>query len=121
MKAIVACGNIAKDSQIKEGGVDKTRFITFSVAVNDGYGQNKTTMFFDCTMYGKRGLAVADYLKKGTKVAVSGDLTMREYNGKTYLGIRVNDLTLMGGKPAQASYDQSPNGYNADIEDSIPF
>lgn len=121
MKAITIAGNITRDSEIKEGGMDQTRFVTFSVAVNDGYGQNKTTMFFDCTMWGKRGLAIADYLKKGTKVTVSGELTTREYNGKTYLGVRVNDLTLMGGKPAQASYDQSPQGYNADIEDSIPF
>lgn len=118
MKAIVIAGNITRDSEIKEGGMDQTRFVTFSVAVNDGYGQNKTTMFFDCTMWGKRGLAIADYLKKGAKVTVSGDLTTREYNGKTYLGVRVNDLTLQGSKHAQASYDQSPSN---DIEDSIPF
>lgn len=117
MKAITIAGNITKDSEVKTGGVDQTRFVTFSVAVNDGYGQNKTTMFFDCTMWGKRGLAIADYLKKGTKVTVNGELSSREYNGKTYLGIRVNDLALQGGKQ-QPSYDQSPSN---DINDDIPF
>jgi single-strand DNA-binding protein len=117
MKAITIAGNITKDSEVKTGGVDQTGFVTFSVAVNDGYGQNKTTMFFDCTMWGKRGLAIADYLKKGTKVTVNGELSSREYNGKTYLGIRVNDLALQGGKQQQ-SYDQSPSN---DINDDIPF
>tara|TARA_R110001606_G_scaffold10095_4_gene43228 strand:- start:120 stop:494 length:375 start_codon:yes stop_codon:yes gene_type:complete len=124
MKAITIAGRLTKDSEIKTGGMDQSQFVTFSVAVDDGYGAKKSTIFFDCSYFGKRATGVQPYLKKGTSLCVSGELTQREYNGKTYLGVRVNDLTLQGGKSAsnnsqpQAQY-QAPA--SVDLDDDIPF
>jgi len=104
MKAITIAGRLTKESEIKTGGVDQTQFVTFAVAVDDGYGAKKTTMFFDCSYFGKRAVGVQPYLNKGTSLTVSGELTQREYNGKTYLGVKVNDLTLQGGKAAPSNH-----------------
>ena len=119
MKAITIAGNVTRDSEIKGGGMDKARFVTFAVAVDDGYGANKSTIFFDCTWFGGRAEKVASYIKKGQKVAVSGELTMREYQGKTYLGVRVNDLTLQGGKPL--AEPQQPQRTADALSDEIPW
>ena len=43
-------------------------------------------------------------------VTVSGELGIREYEGKTYLTIRVNDLDLQGGKPQDSG--GSSGGYD---------
>ena len=123
MKAITIAGRLTKESEVKTGGMDKAQFVTFSVAVDDGYGAKKTTMFFDCSYFGKRALGVQPYLNKGTSLTVSGELTHREYNGKTYLGVRVNDLTLQGGKTAPSA-SQPPSALQAapaDLDDDIPF
>ena len=98
MKALTIAGRLTKDAETRDAGSD--RATSFSVAVDDRAGREKTTLFFDCSMWGKRGEAVQPYLTKGSSVTVNGDLGTREHNGKTYLTIRVNDVTLQGGKKA---------------------
>jgi single-strand DNA-binding protein len=71
--------------------------------VDDRSQKEKSTLFFDCSLWGKRGDALAQYLTKGSSVTVSGDLGTREYEGKTYLTVRVSDVTLQGGKSDGAS------------------
>ncbi len=122
MKAITIAGNIGKDAVVRttQGG---DRITGWSVAVEDGFGQNKRTIWFDCSWFGSRGEKVAQYLTKGSKVTVSGDFSTREHEGKTYLQVRVNDVTLQGGKPeGQRDDRQQERGRADDIDaDSIPF
>lgn len=120
MKSITIAGRIGKDAETRttQGGDQVTGF---TVAVDEGFGDKKRTLWFDCSQWGKRGAAVAQYLTKGTSVTVTGDLSTREYEGKTYLTIRAHDLTLQGGKPSGrddvtgTAYDQSigANAYDS--------
>ena len=125
MKAITIAGNVGKDAVIRatQGG---DKITGWSVAVEDGFGQNKRTLWFDCSWFGGRGEKVAQYLTKGSKVTVSGDFSTREHDGKTYLQVRVNDVTLQGGKPEGQRDDRqqdqrAPAGRAADMDDEIPF
>ena len=97
MKNIVIAGTIGRDAEIREAG--DRRVTGWSVAVDDGWGDKKTTMWFDCNWWGQRGEKVAPYLTKGGKVTVTGELKTREHNGKTYKSVEVSDVTLQGGKP----------------------
>ncbi len=126
MKAITIAGRLTKDADLRTttGG---DQVCGFSVAVDDRSGREKTTMFFDCSLWGKRGEALGQHLTKGTSVTVSGDLGKREHDGKTYLTVRVNDVTLQGGKP-QGDAGQSRTGGGGsspqqtyDLSDDIPF
>ena len=67
MKTITIAGNVGKDAQTRTAGQDTVT--SFSVAVNDGWGDKKRTLWFDCSVWGKRGKALAQHLTKGTKVA----------------------------------------------------
>ena len=121
MKVCTIAGRLTKDCQVQEN--EGRQFATFSVAVDDGYGQNKGVMFFDVTYHRS---AVAQYLTKGTKVCVSGELKQREYNGKTYLSIRAADLSLMGGgKPrneqSSGHLENRRSDWETDGTDEIPF
>jgi single-strand DNA-binding protein len=127
MKQITIAGNIGKSAETRttQGG-DKVT--SWSVAVEERSGKEKSTIWFDCSLWGKRGESLAPYLTKGGKVAVSGDLGKREHEGKTYLTIRADQVTLMGGKPSQddGEYMQALKPEIAakltrDIEDEIPF
>jgi len=104
MKNLTIAGRLTKDADLRTttGG---DQVCGFSVAVDDRSGREKTTMFFDCALWGKRGEALSQHLTKGTSVTVAGDLGRREHDGKTYLTIRVQDVTLQGGKPQQSSDD----------------
>jgi single-strand DNA-binding protein len=98
MKNIVLAGRLTKDAELRrtQGG---DPVLGFSVAVDDRSGKEKRTLFFSCSMWGTRGSALEPHLKKATSVTVSGDFSTREHDGKTYLEVRVNDVTLQGGKP----------------------
>jgi len=96
MKNITIAGRLTKDAETRQAGSDNVT--SFSVAVDDRQGKEKTTLFFDCSIWGKRGDSLREYLTKGTSITASGDLSKREHDGKTYLTVRVNEVTLQGGK-----------------------
>jgi single-strand DNA-binding protein len=106
---------------------------SFSVALSSGYGESKLTTWLNCSIFGKRGESLAPYLVKGAQVAISGEFSARPYTSKAgeeklSLEVRVNDLTLVGGKQegGKVSEKQAPKGtVDAnnfdDIESDIPF
>ena len=119
--------------------------VSFSVGVKSGYGEKASTTWARCSMFGKRGQAVADYLLKGQLVGVVGELSAREWEDKqgqkrTSIEVRVNELTLLGKKQGGASQPEAPRpqqapqpsapprqaappagGGFADMSDDIPF
>lgn len=133
MKSITIAGRLTRDAEIRTTN-NGDRLASFSVAVDDRSGREKATLFFDCTLFGKRGEALAQYLTKGSPVCVSGDLGTREHNGKTYLGVRADNVTLLGkaergggggddGFRGQGSGGVSGGGRGQafDLDDDIPF
>ena len=131
MKNITIAGGIGKDAEIRTAGDSGKKVTGWSVAVKDGWGQNEKTLWFDCSWWGQRGEKVADYIKKGGKICVTGELSTREYDGKTYLTIDVNDVTLQGsaggGQQGGGSGGYDQGGYGGggqpsnDLGDDIPF
>jgi single-strand DNA-binding protein len=126
-----ATGNLGKPAELRQtsGGP----VLSFSVASNTKVKGEKVTTWVRCSLFGKRGEALAQYLTQGTKVAVFGELSQREYNGKTYLEMRVSELDMMGGgdrartesRPAATGGGGSfndPDEYDAPIDtDALPF
>lgn len=95
--------------------------VSFKGAVDSGFGDSKVTTWIKFTLWDKRGESVFPYLKDKTQVAVSGELTNRKWQDKDgqdrySLEVRVNDLTLIGGKKAE-SEAPSYSGH----EDDVPF
>lgn len=100
MLQFIAAGRIGKDAETRTAG--NSEATSFTVAVDTGFGDKKVTNWIDCTIWGDRGKKLAQYLKKGTSVTVTGEGGLRswESNGKsgTSLTCRVNEVTLQGGK-----------------------
>ena len=122
MKQITIAGGIGRDAVVRrtQSGDAVTGF---SVAVDDGWGDSKRTPWFDCSVWGKRGEKLAEYLTKGSKVSVSGDLGTREHEGKTYLTIRVDQVTLLGSRQGDATdrREDRSSGERPPLDDEIPF
>lgn len=130
MKQITITGNIGKDAVTRaiQAG-DKVT--SWSVAVEERNGQEKRSIWFDCNLWGNRGEKLAQYLTKGGKVSVSGELSTREHEGKTYLTVNVDRVTLAGVKPEcdRDGYQEprggagkpSPQGRDDFEDSSIPF
>ena len=132
MKQITLAGNIGKDAELRQTQSGDP-VCSFNVAVTDPRDKENTT-WFTCTLWGKRAQALSQYLTKGSKLALTGDLSTREYEGKTYLQVRVGELTLQGKPQGQSGsgYDSGndgsgygaggrPGGGSRDLDDEIPF
>lgn len=126
MKQITIAGNIGRDAVVRRTNAGDA-VAGFPVAVEERNGQDKRTLWFDCSLWGKRGDALAQYLTKGSRVTVAGDLSTREHEGKTYLTVRVAEVTLQGGgeRRDDAPRDRPKEGAGStrrdDLDDEIPF
>ena len=91
-----AIGRVGKDAVTRQAG--NSQVTGFSLAVDSGFGDKKQTLWLDCSAWGDRFAKVGEYITKGSQLGVTGELGTREHDGKTYLTLRVADVTLVGGK-----------------------
>ena len=125
-------GNLGRDARTGTAGQKNTPYISFPLGVSIGFGEKERTLWVGCTIWGKRAEGkLSQYLGKGAKVVVSGelDLDMYEKNGGekgATITCRVRDLDLMEGKDNSSLQQQAPASQPApaqdDFDDSdIPF
>lgn len=106
----------------------------FSIAVSRSVKSNNEwkneTDFFDCQLWGKQAEALYTYLRKGQKIAISGDLRQNrwEQDGqkKSRIVVNVSSVVLCGGKSetkaeAESEYRRAELPETAEFEDDIPF
>jgi single-strand DNA-binding protein len=122
--------NINKPELRYLADTNKTPVLQFSLAASSGYGDKKITTWINCSLFGKRAEVLSEMVKKGDRVGVTGELTNRQYmkdGAERYsLQLRVNDLTLLGGKSDSADNPSAaPSGglgmTEEDFDQSIPF
>lgn len=130
MNNFSAVGRIGRDAvtRFTQGGKAVTGW---ALAVDKGFGENKQTVWLDCSWWGERGQKVADYIKKGDRLAVVGEIGTRDHGGKTYVTLDIRDVTLLGDKkegstsaqrPARQAPPQQDNPPHAEFaDDDIPF
>lgn len=81
MNKVLLIGRVVKDFEVKATNNGKS-VAMFSIAVDDGHGENKRTYFPSIVVWGKPAEACGKCLRKGSQVAISGKLTTRSYDAK---------------------------------------
>ena len=130
MNNLTIAGQLGKDAEIKYMP-NGDAVASFSVA--DSQGKDKPTIWWSCSLFGKRAESLSQYLLKGSAVTVSGSVTEREWTDKEgskrkSMDVRVQDIALQGGKrdaaPQQAPQRQAqkpaPSGFD-EIDSDVPF
>ena len=143
-----ALGRIGRDAEVRQTQ-SGTAMAGFPVAVDVGFGDNKTTLWLDASIWGKRAESgLTQYLVKGQQVWVAGEIGTREYQKRDgtpgfAVTLKVAEISLAGGpsqqggqprqqpqqtyQHAQAQYAQQQaqgpqgGGGGDDFNDEIPF
>lgn len=102
MNKITATGRLAADAELRFTPSGDA-IANFRLASDVGFGDKKTTNWFACGVFGKRGEALSPHLVKGLQVTVFGTLVLREWTNKEGVkqlspDIRVDEIELQGGK-----------------------
>lgn len=102
-------GNLGKAPEVRNTESGK-KLVRFSVATNESYrnakGEKVTeTQWHNLVAWGPIAETAEKYLSKGTEVCVEGKLVNRNYtdkegNKKYITEIQVNELLMLGAKPA---------------------
>lgn len=105
-------GRLGRDAEIRHLSTG-SQVLEFSLAVDVGFGDKKTTIWPKCSMFGDRGGNLAQYLTKGTQVAVSGEVNLREWQDRdggkrSTLEVRVDKVEMIGSKRDDAGPRQDP-------------
>lgn len=96
-------GRLGKDAELKYIGAKQTPCAVFSIACTTGFGQYEKTLWLEIQYWGQRAEGIISYLKKGGRVAVTGELSNDAWvdqNGvkHTTLRLSANNIVLLGSK-----------------------
>ena len=78
LNVFTASGNIGKDCESRVTPAGKT-IASFSLPVKSGYGENEKTSWVTCKLFGVKAEKLPQYLTKGTKVTVSGEFVLEQW------------------------------------------
>ena len=127
MNKVFLVGNLTRDPELSTVGAAGASVCKFGIAVNRRVGGNQETDFYNITAWRALGENCAKFIKKGSKVAISGDIQIRNYedkegNKRTSVDV-VADAVEFLDKRSDSSYDQTSNNVEMKpiTDDSLPF
>lgn len=127
MNALHIMGRLTADPEITSTQ-SGTIIARYTVAVDRRYAKEsqQKTDFFSCNSFGKQAEFAERYLKKGTKVVISGEMRLDtvQKDGKnvTYPKVAVNEIEFAESKKSDSGEAKTDDFLNvADNLDELPF
>ena len=104
INVVILVGRLTRDAELKYTP-SGFAICKFSIAVNRRRKQGDQWVdeahFFDISLLGKRGESLAQYLTKGTQVAIQGELRQNRWEqdgqSRSKVEVTANDIELLGG------------------------
>ena len=133
---VILMGRLTRDPEMRHTN-SGTPVTTFSIAIDNGYGDNKRTDFVNCLAWNKTAEFVTKYFTKGKMIIVIGRITTRSWetqDGKRAYATEVvaNEVTFGESKtstqlntPQTAAQppmqDDDDDFTPLDEDDDLPF
>lgn len=116
MNVLTIAGNVGRDSELRQVPTQSGQqsVLGFAVAVKsskkDAEGKY-ISVWFDCSLWGKRAGTLVQYIKKGSSVTVTGEVELEQYTNTqgvagAKMKINVQNVTLQGGGQQQQQQQQ---------------
>lgn len=136
MNHVVLVGRLTRDVELRYIAGSGTPVAQFAIAVDREFSKDgkKETDFIDIQVWGKSAENCANYIGKGSLVAIQGSLRIDTYDkdGEKRKATRINanrvkflDTKKDGNKSDETSFvpgaGLDPQGFQAIDDDDIPF
>lgn len=130
MNKVILMGRLTKEPEVNHSS--NTAFARFSIAVDCKFKKEgePDADFFNCVAFGKLAETFEKYVRKGTKVVVTGEIRNENYTNKegvkTYgVKIYVNEMEFAESKGTSDPVEQAKNTDFLSIPEglieSLPF
>ncbi len=121
-KAILM-GRLTRDPELRHTG-SGTPVCSFTVAIDNGYGENRSTDFINCTAWNKTAEFVEKYFTKGRMIIVVGRIQTRTWEGqdgkKNYATEVITSEVTFGG-PKSSNTEAAAGDFTEVNADDLPF
>jgi single-strand DNA-binding protein len=123
---VVLMGRIVNDLELKttQSGLS---VVSFRIAVDRKYSKGeKQTDFFDIVAWRNQAEFICRYFRKGSLIALEGELQTRSYQTKdganrTVTEVLANNVSFTGERnTGERTKDQIMDDLNAMVEDDLP-
>lgn len=99
---VVLTGRLTADVELKVTPSGKS-VCSFSIAVDRGYGENKTTDFINIVAWNGSAEFVSKYFRRGDMIGIEGSIVTRKYtdkngNNRTVFEVVASNIQFIGGK-----------------------
>ena len=130
MNSVNLVGRLTKDVDLRYTG-DQMAIATFSMAIDEGYGDKKRTNFIPVVVFGKRAENCEKFIGKGSLVGVEGSIRVENYKnkeGKTVYSTKVvaKEVHFLNSKPKtgenEPKYEEDDTQMDIEaVNEVVPF
>ena len=129
MNKVILMGRLTRDPEVRySGGDNQTAVARYSLAVDRRFkrdGDEQTADFINCVVFGRGAEFAEKYLRKGTKIAVTGRIQTGSYTNKDGVKVYTTDVVVeeqefAESKASSDSYAASHPQQSAPSAPSMP-
>lgn len=129
-------GRLGKDPESRDVNGGKM-IVTLTLATTSGWGDRETTSWWKVVIFDeKKGQAALDYLKKGQRVLIIGELVINKWTNRdgkdvytpeihmgfeSVLNLVDKDEGSMGNTSRSKPADKPKPAFDTDLDDDVPF
>lgn len=130
MNKVILIGRLSRDPEVKT--TQNTTFARYTLAVDRRFKKDNDTQtadFINCVTFGKSAEFAEQYLRKGTKIAITGRIQTGKYTNRDGQTVYTTDVVVEDHefveskakeekeKPDEDGYVNIPDG----IDEELPF
>ena len=116
MNKVILMGRLTRDPEVRyTQGDNQMAIARYTLAVDrrfsrGGGDDNNTADFISCVAFGKSGEFAERYLRKGTKIAVTGRIQTGSYTNKDGVKVYTTDVVVEDQEFAESKNSSNNNG-----------
>ena len=130
MNKVILMGRLTRDPEVRYSqGENSTAVARYTLAVDRRFNRNndeQTADFINCVAFGRNGEFAEKYLRKGTKIAITGRIQTGSYTNKDGQRVYTTDVVVEEQEFAEsrnasdnAGFPPANPGSAADIGDGF--
>ena len=114
LNKVILLGRLTKDPELRRTDSGKA-VTTFTVAVDNGHGENKKTDFINCVAWEKTAEFINNWFGKGRMIALVGRISTRNYEGQDGRKNYVTEVVVGEAHFADSKKDETTPTENEDF------
>lgn len=123
----IGIGRLTRDIDVRYAAQTQKAVARFTLAIDDGYGENKKTNFISIVAFGKTAENLEKFSGKGLRIAINGHIQTGSYEKdgqKVYttdiVADRIEFIDWKNSEKASEPDGEYPQGFAA-MDEDFPF